>query len=162
MSDGYRWLVFVHVASVLVFFLAHGAAAAVVFRLRRERDLARVRALLELSSSSVGATMSAALLVALVTGVWAGFAGNWWGHAWIWVSIGVLVVVAGLMTPLGGLRLKRIRAAAGLARGKAGEIPPADPVELERLLAGYSPIPVAVIGFSGLLILTWLMILKPF
>ncbi len=162
MSDPYRWLVFVHVASVLVFFLAHGTAAVVAFRLRNERDLARVRALLELSSSSVGATMSVALLVALVTGVWAGFAGNWWGHAWIWISIGVLVVVAGLMTPVGGLRLKRIREAAGLARGKAGEIPPAHPAELERLLADYSPIPVAVIGFSGLLILTWLMIIKPF
>jgi uncharacterized membrane protein len=162
MSDGYRWLVFAHVASVLVFFLAHGAAAAVAFRLRRERDLARVRALLELSSSSVGATMSIALLVALVTGVWAGFAGNWWGQAWIWVSIAVLVIVAGLMTPLGALRLKRIREAAGLARGKAGEIPPADPAELEQLLAGYTPIQIAVIGFSGLLILTWLMIVKPF
>jgi hypothetical protein len=32
-----------------------------------------------------------------------------------------------------------IRDGAGLARGKAGEIPPADPVELEHLLAGYLP-----------------------
>ena len=43
--------------------------------------------------------------------------------------------------------------AEGLARAKVGGTPPADPVELERLLAAYTPIPVAVIGFSGLLIL---------
>lgn len=162
MADGYRWLVFVHIASVLTFFLAHGVAASVALRLRKERDPARVRALLEVSSAGVGATMGLALLVAIASGVWAGFAGDFWGYGWIWASLVLLVVVGGLMTPMGTLPLGRIRAAAGIARGKAADVPVADPVELERLTASYNPIPIAALGITGLLLITWLMMFKPF
>ncbi len=48
----YRWIVFVHVGAALVFMLAHGASASVAFRLRRERDVARLSALLDLSGAS--------------------------------------------------------------------------------------------------------------
>src|SRR6478609_7482514 len=44
----YRWLVFLHVLAVFGFLLAHGTAIAVAFRLRREREVARIRVLLDL------------------------------------------------------------------------------------------------------------------
>ena len=47
--DLYSWIVFLHVVGVLLFFIAHGTSMAVGFRLERERDPARVRALLELT-----------------------------------------------------------------------------------------------------------------
>jgi hypothetical protein len=47
--DLYPWIVFLHVVGVLLFFIAHGTSMAVGFRLKRERDPARVRALLELT-----------------------------------------------------------------------------------------------------------------
>ena len=47
--DLYPWIVFLHVVGVLLFFIAHWTSMAVVFRLKRERDPARVRALLELT-----------------------------------------------------------------------------------------------------------------
>jgi uncharacterized membrane protein len=160
--DLYLWVRFTHIASLMVFFVAHGASAAVAFRLRRERDLARVRALLELSASSVGLTMSVSLLVAFATGIWLGFLGGFWDRGWIWASLALFIAVAGLMTPIAAIRLSRMRAAAGIARGKAGEIPPADPAELERLLAGWSPMPVAILGFGAIAVITWLMVAKPF
>lgn len=33
--SAYAWIVFLHVASAFVFMLAHGASAAVMFRIRK-------------------------------------------------------------------------------------------------------------------------------
>ena len=49
----YIWVVFLHVAGTLGFALAHGTSMFVALKLRKERDLERVKALLEVSSSSV-------------------------------------------------------------------------------------------------------------
>ena len=72
----YPWIALVHVIGGFGFFLAHGASAAVAFRLRKERDLERVRALLDLSSSTISA-LYISLLVLLAAGIWAGFLGRW-------------------------------------------------------------------------------------
>lgn len=48
-----RWLIFLHVLSAITFFLAHGASAAMAFRVRKETDFARIRALLDLSWSTM-------------------------------------------------------------------------------------------------------------
>ena len=63
--DLYPWIVFLHVAGVFLFFMAHGTSMAVGFRLRQERDPARVRALLDLSSWSLGIAPSIAFVVGI-------------------------------------------------------------------------------------------------
>ena len=98
MADGHRWIVFIHVLAGFGFFLAHGASAAVVFRLRREDDPVRIRALLHLSQLS---TMPAGIigLVLILAGVWAGIdLGEWTsGRLWLWTSLLVLVLVLSLI-----------------------------------------------------------------
>src|SRR6266540_1695791 len=89
----YRWWVFVHVAGVFGFLVAHGVSVMVTFRLRRERDPAKVNDLLQLSGSSIRAFYWS-LGVLLVGGVVAGFEGHWWGKAWIWVAIALLVLTS--------------------------------------------------------------------
>ncbi len=158
----YAWLVVIHVAALLIFFLAHGGTAAAALRLRQERDLARIRTLLELSSSSIGVAFTGSFLVALASGVWLGFLGGYWNRGWIWASLVILIVVALLMTPMAAMPMRRIRRAAGIARGKADEIPPADEAELARLLARWDPLPVAALGIGAILVITWLMFFKPF
>jgi hypothetical protein len=71
------WLTFLHVAGVLVFVLFHGASAVVALRLRSERDPARVRTLLELSTASQGGAY-AGLGVLLLAGIASGIVGGWW------------------------------------------------------------------------------------
>jgi predicted benzoate:H+ symporter BenE len=66
--EWYPWLVFLHVLGGFTFVLAHGASAMGAFRLRRERQPARVAALLDLSSFSIGLAYIG-LLVILVSGV---------------------------------------------------------------------------------------------
>ena len=50
----YRLLVLLHVLGAFGFLMAHGVSVGVAFTLRRERELERIRALLNLSSSSLG------------------------------------------------------------------------------------------------------------
>ena len=78
----YPWIVFLHVAGGFGFMLAHGASASVAFALRRERNLERLRALLDLSSGSFN-VMYLSLLVLLAAGIVAGFMQKWWGQGWI-------------------------------------------------------------------------------
>ena len=98
---------------MLLFFIAHGTSMAVGFRLKRERDPARIRALLDLSSWSLGVAPSIAFVVGLLAGIAAGIMGGWFGQAWIWIALVLFVVVAGVMTPMVAARLNVIRAAAG-------------------------------------------------
>jgi hypothetical protein len=91
--DWYPWIKLLHVVGGFGFVLAHGASAFAAIRIRSEREPARVAALLDLSGASIG-VMYISLLVLLAAGIAAGFIGSFWGEAWIWVAIGVLVVVA--------------------------------------------------------------------
>ena len=121
MTDLHTWIVFIHVAGVIVFLVAHGVSVGVVLRLRAERDPAAVRTLVELSRGSIMA-MSMGALIWLVAGIVAGFTGKggagWWttGSYWIWVSLVLAIVIIGLMTPMGRIYLNRIRVAVGRGR----------------------------------------------
>ncbi len=164
----YPWVVFIHAASILLFFIAHGVSMAVGFRLKRERDPARVRMLLDLSSWSLGIAPSIAFIVGVVAGIAAGIMGGWFGQAWIWISLVLLVVISGAMTPLVAFRLNAIRTAAGtqainpFSRKPPAAPPDPDPRELDRLLAAWNPALSAIMGFGGFLIILWLMFFKPF
>jgi hypothetical protein len=167
----YPWIVLVHVSAVLLFFIAHGAPAMVGLRLRSERDPARVLALLDLARWSMGRTAGISLLVGLLAGITAGFVGGWWGHLWIWLSLAIFLVVALVMTPLTPMterKLHEMRRAAGrgigspFGLGHVGEAPPANPDELQRLLAAWNPIPTSVLGFTAFVVILALMLLKPF
>ena len=160
----YASVVFVHVTTVMLFFIAHGTSMAVAFALKRETDPARVRALLDLSRFSLGAPAIFVIVVGLLTGILAGFMGNHWGRLWIWVSLVVFLAVAGAMTPLASLRLNPIRAAAGMApANKKDAVPPVeDAEELRRLIDAWRPLPIAAMGLTAFVVILWLMLLKPF
>jgi hypothetical protein len=163
----YRWLVFFHVVGAFGFLLSHGVPAMVSLRLGGETDRRRIGALFELSNSgpSMAATWGS-FLVMLVTGIAAGFIGRWWRAGWIWVAIGVLVVVSVAMTMLGSRYMNDLRQAVGLPwfdgrRQQPGGNPLGDE-ELARRLSSSRPRSVAVIGFAGIGLLIWLMMFKPF
>lgn len=158
--DLYASVVFIHATTILLFFIAHGTSMAVAFKLKQESDPARVRALLELSKFTMGVPTTIVFIIGLLTGIIAGFLGSWWGSLWIWTSLVLLVLVAGLMTPLATMRLARIGTAAGLP---PKEGPPAeDPGEMLRLIRAWNPLPIAAMGMVAFIVILWLMLSKPF
>jgi uncharacterized membrane protein len=154
----YQWWVFLHIVGVFGFLLGHGVSVAVTFRLRRERDPARIGALLELSGSSL-TMFFFGLLVLLVAGVVAGFIGEWWGQGWIWTALGVLVGISVAMSVLARPYYKRVRLVTeALVSGSEA----VTQEQFVSILRSPLPLVIAAIGFAGLLVILWLMMFKPF
>jgi hypothetical protein len=165
VDSPYNWVVFLHVGGAFIFALAHGVSAAVALKLRGEREVPRVQALLDLSNTATQG-MYVGLLILLVGGITAAFMAGLWGRGWIWTAIALLVVMIGFMWMRASRYYGEMRRAAGLAYyilGK-GAGPPTTPntAELARLLASSRPMELAGVGAIGLLILVWLMVMKPF
>jgi hypothetical protein len=159
----YLWLVFLHVISVFGFLMAHGVSAGVYFALRRERNVDRIRLLLQMSSGTVR-VMGGSLLLLLAIGVIAGFMGQWWSRGWIWLSLILLVVLYVTMSALGTHTLNEVRQGIGLpsAYGQPPRPEMLSPEELDALLKQSHPMRLAMIGFGGLAVIAWLMMFKPF
>ena len=160
----YEWIVLLHIIGAFIFVAAHGVSMVTAFRLRGERERARQVALLDASAWGVG-TMYLGLLLLLVGGIWAGFAGDHWGRLWIWVAIGTLVVVTAVMYAVATPFYGRMRAATGegqWAERAARYKPPATAADLEQLATSNRPFVLAAVGGIGLLVIVWLMVIKPF
>lgn len=161
----YRWIVLLHVLSVLGFVLVHGASAMTFMRLRREKDPERVKALLALSVYPANLSW-VSLGTLLISGISLGFMGSWWAWGWIWASLGVLILMILAMGFMGSRSLNLIRGDLGL-RSSYGEAPP-KPEErasfelVQARLAQLPAWPLMAVGAGGLAILTWLMMFKPF
>ena len=158
----YQWMVFLHIAGVFAFLVAHGVSVGVAFRVRQERDPKRIMALLDLSSWSVS-LMYLGLLLLLGGGVTAGFSpgipGSWWGDGWIWVSLGALLLVMIAMYAVATTYYRRLRLIVG-AMADGSQAVSED--RLTDLLEGPRPWVLAVIGFGGVLFILYLMLFKPF
>jgi len=160
-----RWLVFIHVLSAITFYLAHGAAAALVFKLRAETDFARIRAMLDLSGSLFLAGSISFVLMGL-TGLIMPFLIHIWDKVWIWLSIVLLLFVAVWMGLVSEKQFKQMRRLVGLPYMKGNKEfpaePPASPDEVAALLKKINPTQWVIVGYVIPAAILWLMIFKPF
>lgn len=168
LAPFFVWLKLIHVLAALALVLAHGASAAVAFKLRGERDRVRIGALVDLSNAYLNA-FYLALVVVLLAGILAGIGAGYWtnGQLWIWASVIVFVAIVVGMYALAMPYFRDVRHALGMAtfedvrRGIAPPSPAADG-ELAALLASRRPMAVAAVGLGGIVLLVYLMVLKPF
>ena len=161
----YSWIVFLHVLGVMAFMLAHGGTTVMTFQIQKERDLDRMRALLDLSGYSwPGFALSFLLL--LVSGIVAGFMGRWWSQGWIWVSLAILIGMSIYMGWSSRAHYNKLRKVLGMAYFEGwGDKPAIEATSEEEILAVQAklrPVPLAVLGFGGTLVILWLMMFKPF
>ena len=159
------WILFLHVGGAFAFAAGHGVSIFVAFQVRRERDRGRLGALLDISATSLSAA-GIGLLVLFVAGIVAGITLGSFGRAWLWVSLVLLVVIAGLMTPIGAIYFGKIRTAIGQRpRNLKPDQPDPVPVsaaELETLLDTRRPELLLLIGGGGFVVILWLMMFRPF
>jgi hypothetical protein len=163
--DLYGWIVFGHIVGVILSLTAHGVSAFAMFRVRSERDPARLAAILDLSGGSL-MLAGIGLLVAIALGIIAAIVGGHFDKFWPWASIIIVVVIIGSMTPFAGIPMNRVRMALGMRvqSDKPTDPPrqPGTPEELAAALAGIRPELPAAIGIGGIIVLAWMMRVKPF
>lgn len=161
----YQWIVLLHIVGAFVFVIAHGASAWAVVAIRGEREPARIRALADLSSMSLTAAY-VGLLMLLVGGIWAGIYNDWFRFGWIWVALGLFLAIAIAMYLIATPYFKRLRIALGQrVMGMPKDAP--EPIALSdgeiATIAATAPATLLVaVGLGGLLIILWLMVVKPF
>lgn len=159
------WLVFLHTLSALTMFLAHGASIAMALKLRTEADLERIRALLDLSMSSVGVMFISFLAMGL-TGLIMPFILNIWNKGWVWASIILMVGVFMHMVFMNDKRFKHLRRMVGLPYMIGGKHFPAEPAasqsEVEAYIKNMKVTDLVIVGYGIPVIVLWLMVFKPF
>lgn len=169
-AANYPWVVFAHIASVFGFLLAHGVSVGVLFKLHSEREVERIRALLDLSKRSLTWTYTFLILIG-VTGFAAAYIGEKWRQVWIWASATVLILISLTMAWVGDPYYDRLRIAVGLEESKAtkNSLGPREPLpdapvseeELLKLLRSPRPWLLGLVGIVGLATILWLMVLQP-
>ena len=164
MDSLYNWIVWIHIVGGFTFALAHGVSAGVAFKLRDEREVPRVQALLDLSNVATQG-MYAGIFILLGAGIVAAFMAGLWGRGWIWTATLILVVQFAFMYVRAAGYFRDLRRAAGqpYETGKGAQAAePSNPARLGELLASSRPIEIAGVGYAGLIAILWLMVMKPF
>jgi hypothetical protein len=160
-----RWLIFLHVLSALTFFLAHGASAAMVFKLRKETDFTRIRAMLDLSESTVE-LMFVSFLAMGLTGVALPFFIHIWNKAWVWLSVILMIFVFIWMVWMNERAYKTLRKLVGLPYRQGSKEYAAESAasvqEVTALLRKLDVTGLIVVGYLIPAFVLWLMIFKPF
>ena len=148
----YQALVLTHLLGVVVMAVAHGVSIFAAFRVRRETDPRIVAAILGMSKSAVMVLYLGFLLLAV-----GGFGAAWQSGVllapWAIASYVVLAVVIGVMYTVATGYYIGLRELANDAD--------VDPGALRAAMETRRPEALAVVGISGLLILLWLMVVRP-
>ena len=148
----YQALVFIHLVGVVVMAVAHGVSIFAAFRVRRETDPRIVAAVLGMSKSAVKLLYVGFLLLA-IGGLGAAWHSGVLLAPWAIASYVVLAVVIGVMYGVATAYYVRLREMAAAEVG--------DPGALRAALDTRRPEVLAIVGTSGLLILMWLMVVRP-
>ena len=161
----YQWVIFAHVLSAFIFFIAHGVSAGVALWLRREREIDRVRLLLAFSDAS-RPVMRLGLAGVLASGIAGGFMMDWWRMGWIWASLVLVVVISAGMMAMGTGYFNQLRKAVGSPYREGGRMQaartPVPAAELDALLRTPHTVVMALIGIGGMVVIVYLMMFKPF
>ena len=161
----YQWLVFLHILSAFAFFMAHGVSALMAFRLKRETNPERMRAILDLSNFALP-VMYWSLMVLVRAGIGAGIMGYWFSMGWIWAAIVVLVVLWIGMWFYAACFYAPVRKALGMpyreTRGDLPAVAPATEAEIIAAVQATNPALLGGISFLLIAVILWLMMFKPF
>ena len=147
----YDVLLFLHLVGVVGFAGGHGVSAAVSVRLGKERDHARLQALLDLSRSTLLLSNLSLLLIA-VSGIWLWVRFDFSPQGWLWASIAILVLLTAAGFGLAAPHFRGIRSALAIG----------DEERLRTSLDSPLPWAILVVETAGVVVILWLMVAKPF
>jgi amino acid transporter len=153
----FRWLLYLHIASVLALLGTHGTSMTVLYRIRRERDRSRILDLVTLSGETI-TPMYISLAAIVVTGVLVGLKVHVFSEWWIWAAIVILVVVAALMGAIARPYFARVKEACQV---RPSGVPRVSDEELTEILKAPTAHVISAIGVIGLVVILYLMVFQP-
>jgi hypothetical protein len=164
----YQWVAWLHVLFSLVFIFSHGVSMATAFLLPRERNLDKIKLLLDLPTLTI-LPLGGSLLGLLVTSIYMGAVAGWWKTGWWGLSFLLMIVLVVWMTWYSRKIYSPIRRELGLfymsgpsTRNAPDEKRQPDMKEVERLIALSNPWLLTWVGLLITAALLWLMRFKPF
>jgi hypothetical protein len=153
----YNWVLYAHIASAFTFLSLHGVSMVVLYRIRAERDREKILTLITVSGATT-VPMYVSLLAIVVSGVMAALKLESFGHWWVWVAIGILVVTIGLMTAVAKPYFAKVKLACQV---RPSGVPRTSDEELAEILRGPTAHVITAIGVIGLLAILYLMVFTP-
>ena len=153
----YSWLVVLHLLGLVVFLACHGVSMFVAFRIRQQEDRTIIAALLGLASRG-NQMMYIGLLLLGIGGLGAAASAGLLLAPWVVASYVVVVVTLLAMWAMGSGFYYPLR--EGLTGTE--KTPRLDDAELRAKLTGSRrPEALAGVGLTALVLLIWLMTIKP-
>jgi hypothetical protein len=153
----YSWVLWAHIASAFLLLASHGVSMVVLYRIRRERDRAKIMTLVTLSGETI-TPMYIAIGLLILTGTLAGLKLGSFSHWWVWVAIGVLAATIGLMTAMAKPYFGKVKAACEV---RPSGVPRVSDEELGEILTSSTAHAITAVGVGGLLIILYLMVFQP-
>ena len=154
----YAWIRFFHIVSAVGFIAIHGASMVVLYAIRRERERSRIESLLGFSAKTV-VSMYLSLLAVVGTGFWLAFVvPGYFGQAWYWLALGLLIVTTGFMWMVARPFGKRIRAACEL---RPSGVPRISDEELDQILRSQKTNVITAVGVIAFGVILYLMVFQP-
>jgi hypothetical protein len=102
----------------------------------------------------------------LIAGIAAAFIAGLWGKGWIWAAIVLLVLMFAAIYARATTWFSDLRRAAGqgyyVMRKGAQPAERPDAAKFAALTASSRPMEIAAISYGGLVLILWLMVMKPF
>lgn len=151
----YQTLVFLHLVGVVIFAVAHGVSIFAAFRVRRETDPRIVAAVLDMSKSAVK-LLYLGLLMLGVGGLGAAWQAGLLLAPWAIASYVVLIIVIGVMYGVATTYYIHVR---DMVSRDGPDAPDRD--VLRQTLDTRRPEVLTGVGSLGMLVLLWLMVVRP-
>ena len=158
MAEFYLWFVFAHLAGLVLFAISHGASAFMAFRLRSAPDAPTARAILKTGQVSI-TPMYIGLLLLIIGGLGAAAARDLFGRPWVIASILVFIAVLLVMWIVASPYYMRLRKSLEEPAPEGATTIMWD--DLKGQLDTRRPEILLSVGTIGLLVLVWLMVIKP-
>jgi hypothetical protein len=153
----YLWLKFFHVAAVLALLGTHGVSMTVLYAIRKERDRAKILAMIGVSGQSI-LPMYISIGAVVIFGVLLWIKVYTLSSYWIWLALVILIATIGLMTATAKPYFARVKEACQL---RPSGVPRVSDEELGEVLNSSRAHLITAIGVIGLAAILFLMIRKP-
>lgn len=164
----YNWMLWLHILLSIIFFFIHGVSLVTSVYLPREKNIERMKLLLEVPEITI-VPMGITMLGLLITSIYMGSAAQWWGRGWWGASFLLFLGMIYWMGSYSRQYYSPIRKALGMmymtgfaTRNTPDEGKQVNMAEVEALIAKTNPRLLMIVGLVVLGLLLFLMRFKPF